>query len=266
MSRVFNSLSITGVARTITDVMGIEAPKHAKASINILNNLSKRKFNNQTIDRVFIYNPDAIAMWLIQKYTSLFEEAIVVSDIQIPVLSVMPTVTPVCFASMYTGAMPDVHGIQTYEKPVIKTDTIFDALIRAGKKPAVVSTLNDSMSCIFLEREMDYFICDTPDECNKKSLELIKEDKHDLIVLYNGNYDIVMHRTGTESMESLNELKSNVKTYYDMIKQIEKHWSTHRTMVGFCPDHGCHDIDRSLGSHGLEMFEDMNIIHFYRFI
>ena len=45
----------------------------------------------------------------------------------------MLPVTPVCFGTMYTGAQPAVHGIQKYEKPVIQIDTIFDALIRAGK-------------------------------------------------------------------------------------------------------------------------------------
>ena len=48
-----------------------------------------------------------------------------------PMLSVMPSVTPVCFASMYTGVMPDVHGIKFYTKPVLKIETFFDVLIKA---------------------------------------------------------------------------------------------------------------------------------------
>jgi len=178
----------------------------------------------------------------------------------------MPSVTPVCFASMYTGAMPKVHGIQAYEKPVLRIDTVFDAFIRAGMKPAIVSTANDSISCIFLDREMDYYIYDTHEDCNKKVMELIAEDEYNLIVLYNGNYDTVMHRTGPESNEALSELRSNIETYSTLIKQVESHWKNHRTMIGFCPDHGCHEIDGTLGSHGLDMAEDMNIIHFYRFI
>jgi len=97
-------------------------------------------------------------------------------------------------------------------------------------------------------------------------LELIEEDKHDFIVLYNGNYDTVMHRSGTESNDAINELKENIETYFLLIKQIKKHWKNHQTMIGFCPDHGCHEIDGNLGSHGLDMVEDMNIIHFYSFI
>ena len=266
MNKLYNSLTITGIAKTITDIVGISAPKQAEPSIDIICNSAKAAFEDQLIDRVFIYNPDAIALWLFQKYTALFEKAILLSDIQLPMLSVMPSVTPVCFASMYTGAMPSIHGIQTYEKPILKTDTVFDAFIRAGMKAVIVSTVKDSLSCIFLEKEMDYYIYDTVDECNEKAMALIAEDQHDLIVLYNGNYDVAMHRTGAESEQALNELQKNIDTYGMLVKQIEKNWSKHRTMIGFCPDHGCHEIDGNLGGHGLDMTEDMNIIHFYHFI
>ena len=57
-------------------------------------------------------------------------------------------------------------------------------------------------------------------------MALIANDRHDLNVLYNGNYDAVMHRAGTESNEAI------------------------------------HEIDGNLGSHGLDMAEDMNVIHF----
>jgi len=266
MSGIYNSLRITGVAKTITDVMGIGAPKKAEQSIDIIRSSAGAVFNSRKADRVFIYNPDAIALWLFQKYTYLFEKAFLCSDIQIPLLSVMPSVTPVCFASMYTGAMPGVHGIQSYEKPTLETDTVFDAFIRAGMKPVIVSITDASVSRIFLNRDMDYFIYDSTEECNKKAMELIVEDKHNLIVLYNGNYDYIMHRNGTESDKSLNELKNNIETYNIIIRQIERYWNSHRTMIGFCPDHGCHDIDGNLGSHGLDMAEDMNVIHFYKFI
>ena len=138
MSKLYNSLPITGIAKTITDIMGIDAPKQAEQSTDIICNSAKAFFGDKNIDRVFMYNPDAIALWIFQKHTALFEKAFLQSNIQIPMLSVMPSVTPVCFASMYTGTMPDIHGIQTYEKPILRTDTVFDALIRAGMKPAIV--------------------------------------------------------------------------------------------------------------------------------
>ena len=266
MSSLHNSLPIDSIAKTITDIAGISPPEEAESSVDIIYNCAKKVFEGKSADRIFIYNPDAVALWLFQKYTEHFEKAILHSDMALPMLAVMPTVTPVCFASMYTGASTDVHGITSYEKPILKTDTVFDAFIRAGLKPAIISTANDSISCIFLEREMDYFIYETTEECNKKAMELIEEDEYDLIVLYNPNYDNAMHRNGPESGAALKELKNNIDTYSKIISHIERYWTKHRTMVGFCPDHGCHEIDGSLGSHGLNMAEDMNIIHFYRFI
>ena len=266
MSELFDSLRLTQTAATIAKVLGVDIPEEFAPECSILTQKAEMVFDGEKADRVFIYNPDAIALWLFQKYTSLFEDAILRADIQIPVLSVMPSVTPVCFASMYTGVMPEVHGIQKYEKPVLKVKTIFDTLISAGKKCAIVSTAGDSISKIFLEREMDYFIYETHEECNEKAMELIIEDNYSLIVLYNGNYDSTMHRYAPESVKSIAALKENVATFAKIYDSIRENWKSHKTMLGFCPDHGCHEIDGELGSHGLEMEEDMNIIHMFSFM
>ena len=45
---------------------------------------------------------------------------------------------------------------------------------------------------------------------------------------------------------------------------IRKYWKNHNTLVGFAMDHGCHEIDGGCGSHGLDMPEDINIVHFYK--
>jgi predicted AlkP superfamily pyrophosphatase or phosphodiesterase len=165
---------------------------------------------------------------------------------------------------MYTGAQPEVHGIRAYVKPVITIDTIFDALIRAGKKPAIVSTANDSISMIFLNRPMDYFIYPTVEEVNAKAAELIVKDEYDFIVVYNGNYDSIMHKFGPESPEALSELRANSEAFAMFSALIETHWKHHDTMVGFAMDHGCHEIDGDCGAHGLDMPEDLNIVHRYQ--
>ena len=149
-------------------------------------------------------------------------------------------------------------------KPVIKIDTIFDALIRNGRKPAIVSTAGDSMSKIFLERDLDYYFYDTVEQVNAKACELIMQDRHDFIAVYNGNYDACMHKTGPESQESLGELRSNVRTFGMFYELIAERWKMHDTLIGFAMDHGCHEIDGNCGSHGLDMEEDLNIVHLYK--
>lgn len=266
MNRLYSSISIASVARTVTTLLGIAPPEKSGPENSILVRAAERAFGGRRADRVLLYNPDAIALWLYQRYTTMFEAAILHADMQLPMLSVMPSVTPVCFASMYTGAMPDVHGIQAYVKPVLRTDTLFDACLRAGKKPAIVSTAGDSVSLIFLEREMDYYIYDSYAECNEKALALMAQDTHDLIVVYNPNYDSTMHRHGPEAPASLDMLRANVDAYAAFVEAAGKLWQGRNALVGFCPDHGCHAIDGGLGSHGLDMAEDMNVIHFYRLL
>ena len=174
--------------------------------------------------------------------------------------------TPVCFGTMYTGAQPAVHGIQQYEKPVIRIDTIFDRLIAAGKKIAIITYSTCSLSRIFLDRNIDYYHFEEGgiEEVNAKAVEVILRDEHDFIVIYNGNYDSVMHKNGPESPKALAELRLNDHMFGVISNLVKTHWKQHHTLVGFAMDHGCHEIDGGCGSHGLAMPEDVEIVHCYQ--
>ena len=259
-----NNITLKSLCASLCEIMGVEPPTCAEESCKSLVEYSDNTFSQGKADRIFMYNPDAIAEWIYNKYPYLMREVIDRTEIEVPFCTVMPSVTPVCFGTMYTGAEPEIHGINTYEKPVIRIDTLYDAMIRAGKKCAIVSTENDSMSMIFLEREMDYFIYKTDEEVNAKAAELIIKDEYDFIAVYNGNYDTIMHKYGPESVEALSELRTNAKAFSMFDVLIQKYWQKHNTLVGFAMDHGCHEIDGECGSHGLDMPEDLNIVHFYK--
>jgi len=259
MSSAYNETSLDTLCAALAAAMGVETPeKAAPANESLLAYLAGRK-----ADRIFMYNPDAIAQWIFRKYPQLFKEVTALCELELPFKTVMPSVTPVCFGTMYTGAQPAVHGIQKYEKPVIRIDSLFDAMIRAGKKCAILATDRCSMSRIYLEREMDYFFFDSIAKVNAKATDLIREDAYDLICVYNGNYDAVMHKTGPESVEALSEARANSEAFAMFHALIREHWQQHTTLMGFAMDHGCHEIDDNCGSHGLDMPEDLNIVHSY---
>ncbi|MBE6597672.1 MAG: hypothetical protein E7641_08405 [Ruminococcaceae bacterium] len=259
-----NERSMDSVCSALCYAMGIEPPEHAASPSKELADYVDSALEGKKADRIFMYNPDAIAEWIADKYPQLMKEADTLTELKLPLCTVMPSVTPVCFATMYTGAQPEVHGIRKYEKPVLKIDTIFDALLRAAKKPVIVAVEKCSIANIFLERDMDYFIYPTYEEANAKAAEIILEDKYDFVVVYNGNYDSAMHKHAPESIEALSELRANSKTFGIFYRLIEKHWRSHNTLIGFAMDHGCHEIDEGSGSHGLDMPEDLNIRHLYR--
>ena len=259
----YNKNSLDSVCASLSYTIGIDAPKQANAPSDFIIKLVDEAFGGKKADRIFMYNPDAIANWIYDKYASYFDKVKELTDIELPLCSVMPSVTPVCFATMYTGTQPETHGIRKYEKPVLKTDSFFDALIRAGKKPAIVAESKSSMSMIYLEKEMDYFIYDTIDEVNAKAKELIIEDEYDFIAVYNGDYDSMMHKFGPEGEIPLSKLKLNCDAFEEFALLIKKYWKSHNTLIGFAMDHGCHEIDGECGSHGLDMEEDLNIVHLY---
>lgn len=260
----YNKNSLDTLCSALCYGIGIEPPKFANEKNQDLANYFDKKLNGKKADRLIMYNPDAVAEWIFDKYSELTPRVSSLAEMPLPLKTVMPSVTPVCFGTMYTGAQPEVHGIKKYEKPVIKIDTFFDAALRAGKKIALCSQARCSMSIIYQERSMDYFIYETIEEINAKAVELIMKDEYDIIVIYNTNYDAIMHKNGPEHFRTLAELKANdtyFGLFYNLVNNLWK--NKHDTILGFAMDHGCHEIDGGAGSHGLDMVEDINIKHSY---
>ncbi len=259
---MFHSISMTNVASTLAEAMGIEKPAKADISIELVKNL-RETYIGGAVDRVLVYNPDAIGLWLFQKYTNDFAPVLKNTQLGVPIKTVMPSVTPVCFGTMYTGVEPSVHGIQAYEKKLITTDSLFDVVARSGKKAAIVAVADSSMSVIFQERDIDYYILPYDQEVNEKALELIKEDKYDLLVVYNQEYDDTMHRTGTESDASIKAMHNHIETFDMLANAVKQHWKKHDTMICWATDHGIHQLENGHGWHGDNIEEDMNVMHFY---
>ncbi|MBE6611161.1 MAG: hypothetical protein E7632_01605 [Ruminococcaceae bacterium] len=260
----FNKTSLTALCADICSCMNVEPPKEAEPSLGKLKELCGGK----VCDRIVMYNPDAQAQWLVEKYPEIFRPVTERASLAYPMAAVMPSVTPVCFATMYTGAYPEKHGIQKYEKPVLKIDTIFDAMIRAGKKCAIVAMERCSIAEIFLEREeVDYYILPSAKDCNEKvvlkGLELIREDKYDFLVIYNGAYDSMMHATYPEAPEAMEWLVHHAGAYARIYDTVKEAYKGHTTLVGYATDHGVHTNEAGRGTHGANIPEDINITHFY---
>ena len=265
MAEFFNQLSLAREAATITSAMGIKPPTHAEAPVDFISEKIKQRAGGN-IEKVLMFNPDAIGMWMFQKYFDCYEAVYKHADICVPYRSPMKSVTPVCFATMYTGALPDVHGIKVYEKPVLSTDTIFDTLVRAGKRVAIVAISGSSMASIFLGREIDYYILPPGTDdylMEAKATELLNENKHDFIVAYGQGYDDEEHKSGPESPSSLSEFKKQIAIFDRLSTRAKEIWKNDRFLLVFAPDHGAHLCANGKGAHGEEIPEDLNILHFY---
>ena len=123
-----NPISLDTLAAALAYAIKIEAPKESAPANADLVKYIDEVFGERGADRIFMYNPDAVAQWIYEKYPQLMQEVIKRCDIALPMATVMPSVTPVCFGTMYTGAQPAVHGIQKYEKQTGVTDGITVAI------------------------------------------------------------------------------------------------------------------------------------------
>lgn len=252
---IFNNISLSRFAATVCAANNIEPPKQAAEGLEAVAD----KFSSP--ERTVIFNPDAIGQRLYQCYFEKFAPLVKYSSCAVPFASPMPTVTPVCFATMYTGTLPEIHGIKRYEKPVVTTDSLFDAFVRAGKRVALVAVDRSSMATIFTGKQIDYFLTPYDGEAVEKAEELIAADEYDLVSVYTQGYDDTMHRTGPESEESLAELDRQI-AYYDRIAKACVQ-TGRKTLLTFSPDHGIHKTDDGRGAHGLLIPEDVNTLHFF---
>ena len=260
---MFDSISMTQLAATISNAMGVEPPRQADHSIPLVDAYVERALGGKKVDRVLIYNPDCVGLWIYQKYTELMAPVILNTQLAVPMATVNPSWTPVCFGSMYTGVLPEVHGIQGYTKPVITVDSLFDSLPRAGKKVALVVVEHSSMAMIFQNRDVDYYILPYDDTVTEKALELIPQDQYDVIVVYNQEYDDMIHRTAPESEKAMAALNHHIRDFDRLTASVKEHWSGHDTLVCWASDHGNHLDWRGHGTHGEYRPEDINVMHFY---
>jgi hypothetical protein len=211
-----------------------------------------------------VFAPDALGSQLRPIRPDLFARVAAVAPLEVPLRSIDPPWTPVCFASMFTGAAPERHGIRKYEKPVLSIDTVFDAFARAGRRVAIVAVHDSSIDRIFRGRALDYFSQKYDPWVTEKALSLVAADRHDLIVAYHQEYDDVMHATGPLALRALRGARNHVEAFEDLSAAVDAAWARYPRALAFAPDHGAHpDVATGGGAHGTAVDADMDLAHFW---
>jgi hypothetical protein len=218
------------------------------------------------IERCLVYAPDAVGNHLQPGYPDLFAEVARLAPVAVPLRSVFPPKTPVCFASMFTGAPPANHGIRQYEQPVLRCDTLFDALVRAGRRVAIVAVTDSSIDRIFRRRNLDYFSESYDPDVTARAIALIEADEHEFILAYHQEYDDLLHETTPFSDSAILAFRHHVAAFRELVEAADQYWLGHDRAMVFAPDHGAHlDPGTMTGTHGEDIPQDMELTHFYSF-
>jgi predicted AlkP superfamily pyrophosphatase or phosphodiesterase len=245
--------------------MGVPLPNLSTSEvIQSVINSTKSTLGDKKVEKCFVYAPDALGEALFRDFSSEYTPVTRLAPINVLLRSVLPPKTPVCFASMLTGALPEAHGIRKYEKPVLSCDTIFDALVRAGKKAAIVAVKDCSISIIFKNRAIDYFIEEYDPQVNDRLLKIFKNEDYDFILAYNQEYDDSLHKTVPRSEESLKAMRNHIKSFGLLAQDFLEQYKQYVRLVLFSPDHGAHiDSSTGKGDHGLDISDDMEVRSFW---
>ena len=255
--------SIASLTPTICHLLGVEPPGVSKEPVldMVISALDQRNF---PLEKCLIVSPDGVGAHLWRTQESELSKLLALVPLQVPLRAVFPPVTPVCFASIFTGAQPVVHGIHSYTRPVLQCDTFFDALVRAKKKVAIISVKDSSIDLIFRNREIAYFPEVDDKAVTQRVLEVIRCDEYDVIVAYQADYDDNLHLTEPFSPICIQALVQHIQDFKEMAEAAILQWKNVGHVIAFAPDHGAHTNPATgKGDHGLDIPEDMDIFHCY---
>lgn len=254
---------ITAVTSTICRLMDIVPPNLARTD-EVLDEVVKAAPGR--LQKCLVYAPDAIGTSLLRSHPDLRARVQRRAPVAVALRAVFPPKTPVCFASMFSGGDPEAHGVRWPDRPVLRCDTIFDALVRAGKKVAIAAVTNCSIDRLFRERPIEYHPEVYDAEVMDRALELLARDDLDVLIVYHQEYDDLLHETGCRSPESLAALEHHVASFERLAQAAAQYWSKYAWGIWFAPDHGGHDDPATKkGTHGDDTPEDMEVDHFVGF-
>lgn len=274
---------LASITATICRLLDTEPPANVATPLEPVLVESRHALQGRPVERMLVYAPDAIGRHLYEPFQSEFDLVRRHAPLEIGLRSMVPSITPVCFASMFTGLQPEEHGITGPVKPVLACDTLFDMLTRAGKRTALIAPEGSSMSLIFGERgpehkpespwrpiegidagPMHRITVQYDAQVSVVALRLIKEDRFDVIVAYHMQYDDLLHLSGPFSPEALLAFRLHLASFDRLATAARQAWQGRPHALCFVSDHGAHwDEEQQMGKHGTEQPEDMDLVHFW---
>ena len=275
---------LTAITPTVCALLGIAPPEGAdSAPLQPVLSAAKTAGCLERVKRALLYLPDAIGKHLQADHAPEFAAFSEHAPVAVETRSMLPSFTPVCFASMFTGLAPEGHGIQAYEKPVLACDTLFDALVWAGKRVALVALKDSSMDTIFGGRGAVYtagpphhkgaeelgagmvqYLEQYDAQALWRGLKLIDSDEFDVVVVYQMQYDDLLHVTGPHSPESLLAFRLHLASFTRLARAARARWKGRSHALAVLPDHGAHWSEaKQMGVHGTDMPVDMELVHYW---
>lgn len=248
-----SELSLTQLAPTIAAALGLPAPNGCRQDAGAPKAIPEIVADLQGAERLAVLAPDALGM---HPFTLWRHEMPFLDGLHrrhsLVLRAVMPTITPVNFSTMVTGAELDVHGMQSRESD-FQCETLFDIVRAHGGRSAGVGRVGYTGSMI-LARFADLqgtAESNTDAEVEQITLAFARAQLPEFVIVQLGSTDDVFHQYGPSSAEALPVVRETDERLGRMVEEL--------VGLGYAvivtADHGQHDCDRG-GTHGSDADED----------
>lgn len=246
--------SMKCVAPTVSAILGLRRPAAALAPA-----IGEIAADLSGVRRVAVLAPDALGIlpWKLWRdempfLKSLHERRSILLE------SIMPSITPVNFACMLTGAELDTHGMKTREMEFL-CETVYDVVRSGGGKSAGVGHKGYTGE-LMLARCADIPCIAEPGTAGTVTGEIVAVvERHapDFLIAQYGNIDTVFHRVGPSDPSVVPMMRELDDALEKAVGCLTKAGAG----VILLADHGQHDAPdakpgENLGRHGSDCPED----------
>lgn len=242
------------IAPTVSAILRLPPPAQAKGTTiqEIVTDLSGSR-------GVAILATDALGMfaWNLWKANMPHLQSLHTQN-SVVLQSVLPSITPVNFATIVTGTDLTGHAVQS-KSDDFACQTLFDVIREAGMTSAGVG-LDGYTGCELLGRFAD--VCGnagdgSDDSVAAKVIEISERHRSQFLIAQLGRVDDTFHKYGPSShsvVPMLRETDARLKTLVEHLKPMGYG-------VIILSDHGQHDVtgpsmEKLRGSHGTDRPED----------
>lgn len=238
---------MTCVAPTVAALLQIPAPAATTASPipEIVESLGH-------CERVAILAPDALGLfpWLRWRHVAPFLSGLHDSH-SLVLRAVMPTITPVNFATMISGVPREIHGIGSF-KDNFACETLFEVLAAQGRRGAGVGRQGWTGGELLARYAQMGRVGPPDDDGPLEGLVLdAATGGADFIIAQIGETDKAFHRYGPSSPA----VEETVRNMDGVLMRLTTVLRSLGYAVLILSDHGQHDTETG-GSHGSDTDED----------
>ena len=227
---------MTSIAPTVSKLLGIRPPAQSAGVLveEIVNDIGGQ-------NRVAVIVLDAFGVVTWKRYEELTPNFnLLAHQHLLHVRSVLPSKTPVNFATIATGAPSDVHAIRDRSES-LNLETIFHVLSEASMKSAAAARATSSVG-ILLSKFADYKCVaesDTDEELVQLGIKAIEESSPEYVLMQMLDVDDTGHKAGLEGDEIREAVAAVDKHLGDLLPHLAER--------GYCimvlADHGAHQAD-----------------------